>query len=96
MAYQDPLIAKHRAEILKLATQYHIKNLRLFGSRARGDARPDSDVDLLADMENVHYQDFFKFCDALETLLGVEVDVINPAFIKPRAMPYIMSDATPL
>ena len=73
MQYRDPLITEHREEILKLAAQYHIKNLRLFGSRARGDARPDSEVDLLADMEGIDYRDFFKFCDELEALLGVRV-----------------------
>lgn len=40
-----------RTEILRIAERYGASNVRIFGSVARGDARPDSDVDILVDME---------------------------------------------
>lgn len=40
-----------RAEIGSLAKRFHISKLSLFGSAARGDLRPDSDIDLLVEFE---------------------------------------------
>jgi uncharacterized protein len=41
----------HRRAILELATHHGARNVRVFGSMARGEARPDSDVDFLVDVE---------------------------------------------
>lgn len=40
-----------RGEILRIAAQYGVHRVRIFGSVARGQARPDSDVDVLVDLE---------------------------------------------
>jgi predicted nucleotidyltransferase len=45
-------ILGQRDEILEIAAQYGAHNVRIFGSVARGEARPDSDLDLLVDMES--------------------------------------------
>lgn len=45
----SPLIERHRAELLALAAQYGVADLRVFGSMARGDDDADSDVDLPSD-----------------------------------------------
>ena len=50
-ALRDPLLRAKRAEILRLAAKHGAYNVRVFGSRARGEARPDSDVDLLVEFE---------------------------------------------
>ncbi|MDA8046416.1 MAG: nucleotidyltransferase domain-containing protein [Actinomycetota bacterium] len=45
------LLREHRDEILRLAEKRGVSNIRIFGSVARGDATPDSDIDLLVDLE---------------------------------------------
>jgi len=45
----DPSILEKRELIKRIAAEHGARNVRVFGSRARGDARPDSDVDLLVD-----------------------------------------------
>ena len=45
-----PLIESHRAEILAMAERHGIRNVRVFGSMARGDAGDASDVDLLVSL----------------------------------------------
>jgi uncharacterized protein len=47
----DKLIEDHREEIRRLALLRDAPRVRVFGSRARGDAGPDSDVDILIDLE---------------------------------------------
>ncbi len=45
------LLASKKDEILRIAATHGARNVRVFGSVARGEARPDSDVDFLVDME---------------------------------------------
>ena len=47
----DELLKDRREDILRIAAQHGARNVRVFGSVARGDARPDSDVDLLVELE---------------------------------------------
>ena len=67
-----------RDEILALAQRYHADNVRVFGSVARGEATPDSDIDLL-----VSFQQGASLCDLsglwqdLQGLLGRSVDVVS-------------------
>lgn len=53
-----------------------VVNVRLFGSYARDEAGPDSDVDLLVDEQRLlSYFDLFDLKEALETRIGVPVDI---------------------
>src|ERR1700675_4327183 len=47
----DELLKANREEILRLASKYGARNVRIFGSVARGEAGPESDVDILVDLE---------------------------------------------
>jgi len=68
-----------REEILHLASKYGARNVRLFGSRARGEAGPDSDVDFLVEMEpGRSLLDLGRLVMALQDLLGCRVDVVEP------------------
>ena len=66
-----------RAEILDLARSHHLANVRVFGSVARGEAGPNSDVDILIDREpEATVLDIAEFATDLEDSLGCRVDVI--------------------
>ena len=47
----EELLKNRREQILEIARKHGVYDLRVFGSVARGEDRPDSDVDLLVDME---------------------------------------------
>lgn len=71
----DELRAR-RDEILQLAASHGASNVRVFGSVARGEARPDSDVDLLVDFEEGRsLVDLTGLIIDLEEVLGRKVDV---------------------
>ena len=68
-----------RARLTELCRRYHVATLELFGSRARGTARPDSDVDLLVTFAEGKTPglEFVALCEELEALFGREVDVLT-------------------
>jgi hypothetical protein len=74
----DSLLQDKRAEILRIASRHGAYNLRVFGSVARGDARPDSDVDFLVDLEpDRSLFDVGGLLMDLQSLLGRRVDVVT-------------------
>jgi hypothetical protein len=82
-------IRQHRAQLTSLG----VKSLSIFGSVARGEERPDSDVDILVEFEG--RATFDRFMDTkyyLEELLSRKVDLVTPQAIKPRMKPYVMQD----
>ena len=68
-----------KKSILDVAKKYQVKKITLFGSRARGDNRPDSDVDLLCEFvtPTVSLLTLSGLKIDLEDKLGVPVDVIH-------------------
>jgi predicted nucleotidyltransferase len=82
-------IRNHRDQLEKLG----VKSLSIFGSVARGEEGPDSDVDILVEFKG--RATFDRYMDTkfyLEDLLGCKVDLVTPKAIKPRMKPYIMRD----
>src|SRR5438874_12359013 len=74
----EELIHDKREEILRIAAKQGASNVRIFGSVARGEARPDSDVDFLVDgLENAPWGGGGLLVE-LEKLLGRKVDVVSP------------------
>ena len=77
------LINQHRAEIALLCHRYSVRQLRVFGSAARGsDFDPDrSDADFLVDFARngdlPPLQQYLGFAEALERLLGRPVDLVE-------------------
>ncbi len=67
------------AALAALCRRYHVAKLELFGSRAKGTARPDSDVDLLVTFEEGQTPglEFFGLADDLEHLVGRKVDLLT-------------------
>lgn len=76
--------------------QYGIKRIGIFGSVARNQDRPDSDIDLLLDFEpgEKTYRNFFNGTTFLETLFSRPVDVTTPQALSHRFHSYIDQDIT--
>jgi len=90
-------LQERREEILKVAAKHGAVNLRVFGSVARGDARPDSDLDLLVDL-GPHRSPFFPggLLAELEALLHRKVDVVTPSALHWYIRDRVLEEARPL
>jgi uncharacterized protein len=70
-------VRRHRAELIEAAAALGVENLRVFGSVARGQDRPDSDVDLLVDLpQGMGLLGLGRVRAALEEILDADVDLI--------------------
>ncbi len=93
----DQLISSHRDDILAIAARYGAVNVRVFGSVARGEAGPDSDVDILVDLTRKwSLFDRIGLKQDLEDLLGRDVDVAVADSLHHRMRDQILADAVPL
>lgn len=93
----DRLIEEHRETIKKLAAVRGARRVRVFGSRARGDARPDSDVDILVELERGRSAlALGGLLMDLQELLGKKVEVVTPAALHPRIREKILQQAIDL
>jgi uncharacterized protein len=78
-------LRRRRAEILGVARKRRARRVAVFGSVARGEAHPDSDLDLLVDFEpGASLLDHIGLFQDLEDLLGVGVDVVARSALKTR------------
>jgi predicted nucleotidyltransferase len=88
---------KTRKEILKLLSQnkselekkFKVSSLALFGSYARGDQRPDSDVDILVDVDPSIGLEFVDLAERIEQLIELPVELVSRRAVKPRNMKFI-------
>jgi uncharacterized protein len=93
----DELLKQKRSEILRIATEHGAHNVRVFGSVARGEAGPESDVDILVTMEKRrNLLDLAGFWQDIEELLGRKADVISDGGVSPYLRERILSEAVPL
>lgn len=92
----DLLLAK-RNDILSLAVRYKAYNVRVFGSVARGNSRPDSDIDFLVDFRpDYSLADHIGLETALENLLGHKVEVAAAANLREELRDHIIQTAQPI
>jgi predicted nucleotidyltransferase len=84
--------------ILKaLAAEHGYTRLAVFGSVARNQARPDSDIDLIVEAPaGTSSFDFIRFRQLIEQVLGREVDLVDYGGLKPRLDDDIRREAVPL
>jgi predicted nucleotidyltransferase len=88
------IIGDKRDQILKTAARYGATNVRVFGSVARGEARPDSDVDLLVRFKpDYKLRDHLGLTVALKDVLGRPVDIAIEANLRAEIRPAILEDA---
>ncbi len=90
-------LRNHRDEIVQLAEKYGAFNVRAFGSVARGEASPESDVDLLVGFpENRSIFDLVELWLDLKDLLGREVSLVREREDSDPFMQRIKRDVVPL
>lgn len=87
-------LREHRDEILEIAGRHGARNVRVFGSVARGDADASSDVDILVEMERGRsLLDLAGFHLDVEDLLGVRVDVVTEKGLRERIRDDVLAEA---
>jgi uncharacterized protein len=91
-------LPQHVAEdLLGIAARHGVERVRVFGSAARGEASPDSDLDLLIRLRPGHgYSDFIAFCDEAEAVVGRRVDVVTEDGLSPFIRDRVLAEAIPL
>lgn len=93
----DELLNEKRAEILEIAAKYGAFNVRVFGSVVRGETGPESDVDILVDMEpGRSLFDLGGLLMDLQDLLGVDVDVVTEKGLRARIRDHVLGEAVSL
>ena len=96
MATQDDLLPQ-RDLIRRIAARHGATNVRVFGSVARGDARSDSDIDLLVDVGPSTSPWFPGGLVAdLEEALGRRVDVVTERALTPELREHILKESVPV
>ncbi len=93
--YQE--LQQKKKEILVVARQHGILNVRLFGSVARGEENPQSDIDFLVDLEEgCTLLDLGGALVKLQELLGRKVDIVTERGLHWYLREKIMKEARPL
>ena len=96
MGIAEVLRAK-REEILRLASKYGARNVRIFGSVALGEAKLGSDVDVLVDLEpGRSLLEHAALMLELEELLRCKVDVATERGLRARVRDRVLREAVPL
>jgi uncharacterized protein len=86
-------LRRRRRDLIAAAEAHGVRNLRVFGSVARGEDRPDSDADILADLPaGLSLFGLARVEAELETILGSRVDLIPAADLKPGVRERIEQD----
>jgi predicted nucleotidyltransferase len=88
---------EQRQKILQIAASHGARDVRIFGSMARGEARPDSDLDLLVKLDpGQSLLDIIALKQDLEDLIGRKVDVLTEAAISPYIREQVLENAISL
>jgi predicted nucleotidyltransferase len=91
------LLTSKRDEILRIAQSHGARNVRIFGSVARGEAGDTSDVDFLVEFEpGTSLLQHGAMIAELEELLGRKVDVAPEKTLKERIRSRVLREAIPL
>jgi uncharacterized protein len=90
-------LRQHKPEILRITESYGISNVRVFGSVARGEERPESDIDLLVHVPNtISLLRFAGLQNRLSEALETRVDIVPEGGISPYLREQILREAVQL
>lgn len=82
-------LANHRVALFR---KYHLTELGVFGSIARGDNNADSDIDIVIDYEGSMGLEFVDLADELESILNHKVDLVSKKAIRPKLLDRIKEE----
>jgi uncharacterized protein len=90
---RDEILSKLRANKADIQKKYPVASLALFGSFARDEQTPESDVDIMVELDKPVGIEFVDLLIDLESILtGTKVDLVSKKGIKPRYWSYIKDD----
>jgi uncharacterized protein len=96
MTLQELRLSK-KEQILRIASSYGARNVRVFGSVARGESSPASDIDFLVDLDpNRTLMDLGGLLMDLQEALAAPVDVTAEQLLRPAIRDQALRDALPL
>jgi len=84
------------AKLAELCQRYSVRELSVFGSAARGEMRPDSDIDLLVEFIPEAKVDLFDYSGLmldLSELIGRQVDLVSKKGLKPLIRASVLKEA---
>ena len=85
------------ARVREISLRHGVRRGRAFGSVVRGKARPESDLDLLIDLEPGRgFRELVDFCDEVESALGRRVDVVTEDGLSPYIKDHVLAEAVAL
>jgi predicted nucleotidyltransferase len=90
------LLRAQREAVNEILGRYGATNPRIFGSVARGDATPDSDIDLLVDLVHEAGNELLRvagIAEELTHLLGTRVDVVTPSLLRGEVSASALADS---
>jgi predicted nucleotidyltransferase len=92
-----PIPQSQADELRRVADRHGVEDVRVFGSVARGESTPRSDVDLLIRLKPGHgFSDFMAFCEEAERVLGRRVDVVTEDGLSPYIRDRVLAEAVSL
>jgi predicted nucleotidyltransferase len=100
-AARRALLRRERERILDFLAQHGVREVRVFGSVARGEDIGRSDIDLLIELAEVgssgeELLTVLGLSEELSRLLGVRVDVVTPSTLRPDVREAALAEAVPL
>lgn len=91
---KEEILRLLRGHLDELRQRFGVKSLAIFGSVARGEAGPDSDIDILVEFEGpATFDRYMGLKFFLEDLLGRRVDLVTKRALKTRLRPYVEREA---
>ena len=93
----EEILATLKRHLPDLEEVYGVKRLGVFGSYARGESRPKSDLDLLVEFDRAPTMfEFVRLERELAALLGIKVDLVMKTALKPEIGKRILSEVVPV
>jgi len=90
---KDEMIAKLKAQQIRIKS-FGVKSLAIFGSVARNEAKPESDLDLLVEFaEKITFDRYMDLKIYLEDYLGMKVDLVSQKMLKPQIRTSVLAEA---